>query len=105
MHIQIVNFHLTGASVGDYGKLCDDLAPAFAGLPGLVAKIWLADPAANTFGGVYLWQDRKAMENFTKTELFHSVVSHPNLADLTSRDFAVMEGPTRVTRGPVELAV
>jgi hypothetical protein len=105
MHIQIVNFHLKGVSVGDYGKLCDDLAPAFAGLPGLVAKIWLADPGANTFGGVYLWRDRRAMENFTKTDLFRSVATHPNLADLTSRDFEVMEGPTRVTRGPVEVGV
>ena len=105
MHIQVVNFHLRGLSVGNFRKLCDDLAPAFAGLPGLAAKIWLADPGANTFGGVYLWQDRKAMEDFAKTDLFRSVVSHPNLADLVSRDFEVMEGPTRVTRGLIEVGV
>jgi hypothetical protein len=105
MHIQIVNFQLEGVSVGDYNKLCDQLAPAFAAVPGLAAKIWLADPAANAFGGVYIWQDRKVMEDFTKTDLFRSVVTHPNLANLTSRDFAVMEGPTRVTRGPIEVGV
>ena len=105
MHIQVVNFHLNGLSVGDFGKLCDDLAPAFAALPGLVAKIWLADPSANTFGGVYLWQDQKAMEDFTKTDLFRSVVNNPNLTGLASRDFAVMEGPTRATRGLLEVAV
>jgi len=105
MHVQVVNFQLEGLSVRDYGTLCDDLTPVFAGLPGLVAKIWLADPSANTFGGVYLWQDRKAMEDFKKTDLFRSVVSHPNLANLTSRDFAVMEGPTRATRGLLEVGV
>jgi len=105
MHIQVVNFHLKGLSVGDFGKLCDDLAPTFAAIPGLVAKIWLADPGANTFGGVYLWQDQKAMEDFRKTDLFRSVISHPNLSDLASRDFAVMRGPTRVTRGLLEVGV
>jgi Putative mono-oxygenase ydhR len=105
MHIQVVNFHLKGLSVGDFGKLCDELAPTFAGLPGLVAKMWLANPGANTFGGVYLWQDRKAMEDFTKTDLFRSVVTHPNLAELVSRDFELMEGPTRVTRGLIEVGV
>lgn len=105
MHVQIVNFHLRGVSPGEYDKLCDDFAPAFAGIPGLVTKLWLADPGSNTFGGVYLWQDRSAMENFTKTDLFHSVASHPNLADVTSRDFSLMEAPTRVTRGPVEIGV
>ena len=105
MHIHIVNFRLEGLSVRDYGKLCDELAPAVAALPGLVAKVWLADPGANTFGGVYLWQDRKAMEDYTKTDFFRSVASHPNLVDLTSRDFAVMEGPTRATRGLLEVGV
>lgn len=105
MHIQIINFHLKGMTETEYAKLCDQLAPAFAGLPGLRAKIWLANPAANTFGGIYLWEDREAMEGFTRTDLFRSVASHPNLADITSRDFGVMEAPTRVTRGLSEVGV
>lgn len=104
MHVQIINFHLKGVTTAEYGKLCNDLAPAFAALPGLLAKVWLADAAANTYGGVYLWQDRQAMESFTKTDLFRSVATHPNLADITSKDFAVMEAPTRVTRGTLEVA-
>jgi len=105
MHVQIINFHLKGLSPADYGKLCDELAPVFAGLPGLVAKYWLSDLAANTFGGVYLWEDRKAMESFTKTDLFRSVATHPKLADIASKDFSVMEAPTRVTRGFAEASV
>lgn len=104
MHVQIINFQLKGVTAAEYGKLCNDLAPAFAGLPGLLAKVWLADAATNTYGGVYLWQDRQAMESFTKTDLFRSVATHPNLADITSKDFAVMEAPTRVTRGALEVA-
>ncbi|HAM58594.1 MAG: hypothetical protein A2X51_03655 [Candidatus Rokubacteria bacterium GWC2_70_24] len=104
MHIQIINFHLKGVSEQDYGRLCDDLAPAFASVPGLLAKVWLANSAANAYGGVYTWRDRQDMENFTRTELFRGVATHPNLADITSTDFAVMEGPTRVTHGLLAVA-
>ena len=80
------------------------MAPVFASVPGLLAKVWLANSAANVYGGVYTWRDRQDMENFKRTELFRGVAAHPNLADITSTDFAVMEGPTRVTHGLLEVA-
>lgn len=83
--------------------MCDELAPAFTDVPGMHAKVWLADPATNTYGGVYTWRDRTAMEDYARSDLFRSVLSHPNFLDLTSRDFEVLEGPTAVTRGlPLE---
>jgi len=99
MHVQIINFQLKDLSEEDYTKLCNDLASTFADIPGLVSKVWLADSSTGTFGGVYFWRDQKAMEEFAKTELFNSVATHPNLTNISSKDFAVMEGPTRVTRG------
>ena len=105
MHIQIINFNLKGMSERDYGQLCDQLAPSAAGLPGLISKVWLANPDTNTYGGVYTWRDREAMENFTKTELFKGVATHPSLVNITSTDFSVMEGPTMVTHGLVEARV
>ncbi len=105
MHIQIVNFNLKGVSEEAFRKLCDDLAPAVADMPGLHSKVFLADQATNTYGGVYVWQDRQAMENFTKTELFNTIATHPNLDNITSKDFGVLEGPTQVTRGWVAEAV
>ncbi len=105
MHIQIINFNLKDISEEEYRNLCDQLAPTFADLPGLVSKAWLTDPASNTYGGVYVWRDREAMVDFTKTELFNAVATHPNLANITSKDFAVLEEPSRVTRGLVETRV
>ena len=105
MHIQIINFNLEGVSEQEYRNLCDQLAPNFADLPGLVSKSWLADPASNTYGGVYFWRDKESMVNFTKTELFNSVATHPNLANIASKDFEILEGPTRVTRGLEEARV
>ena len=101
MYVQIINFRLQDLSEADYANICDQLAPQYAAVPGLVSKVWLANSAANTFGGVYFWRDRGAMEDYAGTELFRGVATHPNLAEITSTDFEVMEDPTRVTRGPV----
>jgi len=97
MHLQIINFQLQDLSEADYFKVCDELAPAFAAVPGLSSKVWLADSDAGTYGGVYLWESRGAMEEFARTELFNSVATHPNLAGITSTDFDVVEAPTSVT--------
>ena len=105
MHIQVVNFNLVDTTHEDFAKLCDQLAPAFAEVPGLISKIWLADPQANTYGGVYTWRDREAMEAFAQSSLFNDVLTHPNLADITAKDFGVLEGPTRVTHGLAETVV
>jgi heme-degrading monooxygenase HmoA len=103
MHIQIINFHLKELSEADYREVCDELAPAFADVPGLVSKVWLANRAANTYGGVYTWASREAMEEFSKSELFTAVATNPNLANISSADFDVLEDPTRVTRGLAEV--
>ena len=99
MHIMIVNFHLKDMTEEEYTRLCDQVAPAFADLPGLISKVWLANPATNTFGGVYTWRDQQAMHDFTKSDLFKTVATHPNLEGITSSDFAIMEAPTALTRG------
>ncbi|MFN8441908.1 MAG: YdhR family protein [Caldilineaceae bacterium] len=99
MHIQIVNFNLKGVSEADYRTLCDQLAPAFAVMPGLLAKVWLADAATNTYGGVYTWVNKAAMQAYMQSEIFNNVVNHSNLANITSKDFCILEGPTEVTHG------
>jgi hypothetical protein len=97
VHIQVVNFNLKDLSDSDYRVACDGWAPAFAAVPGLLSKIWLADEQTNTYGGIYTWIDRSAMESFATSELFQAVASNPNLANITSRDFPVLEGPGVVT--------
>ncbi len=99
MHVQIVRFQLKDMSEKEYAAISVELAPAFAEVPGLDSKIWLADASTGTFGGVYCWSDRAAMEEFAKSELFNAVVTHPNLTNITSTDFTVMDSPTRVTLG------
>ncbi len=105
MHIQIINFNLSGLSQDQYEQACEKtFAAAFARVEGLLSKVWLANAETNTFGGVYTWRDKQAMLAFQQTELFKAVATNPQFANLNSRDFAVLEGPTRTTRGAVREA-
>jgi hypothetical protein len=70
-------------------------------VPGLLGKLWLADAVKNTYGGVYIWQDAAAMQAYMASDLGKGVAGNPNFANLTSRDFEVLSGPTAVSGGPV----
>jgi heme-degrading monooxygenase HmoA len=104
VHIQIVNFRLEGMSGEDYRGIAEAMAPAFANLPGLVSKTWLADPETNTYGGVYVWQSREAMDEYKETDIYKGMATNPRFADVSVKDFAVLENPTSVTRGPAGVA-
>jgi hypothetical protein len=104
MHILVINFNLKGISDEDYRGLVEPIAPAFAGLPGLVSKTWLANERTNTYGGVYIWSDREAMEAYKQTDIYKGMQTNPHFANVTVSDFAVVENATRVTRGPAEAA-
>ena len=99
MHIQVINFNLEGINRAEYEAVCNELAEAFAALPGLISKHWLADDENNTYGGVYIWESKDAYEGYLKSDLFAGVGANPALANIVSKDFDVIEGPTRVTRG------
>ena len=99
MHIQIVNFQLSGIDDAQYRAGSEEDAAVFADVPGLLSKIWLADQSTNTYGGVYLWRDRDAMDSFVESDLFRGIRSDPHVASVTSRDFSVLAAPTSITGG------
>lgn len=104
MHIQIVNFNLHNTTPEEFEKFCVETAEQFAALPGLMSKVYLADPSSNTFGGIYTWQDKNACDSYKQSDLFKAVATHPGLANITSREFGVLETPTSMTRGFVALS-
>jgi len=104
MHVHIVNFNLKGINEEDYRNQVEPIAPAFANLPGLVSKTWLANEETNTYGGVYVWQDREAMEAYEETDIYNGMMANPYFENVTVRGFAVLETPTRITRGVAGIA-
>jgi heme-degrading monooxygenase HmoA len=104
MHIQVVTFHLKDLPEDAYRQACGQIAPSIADVPGLISKVFLANAATNTYGGVYTWRDRASMEAFKSSDIFRGVASNPSFADLRSEDFGVLEEPTRISRGLAAVA-
>ena len=99
MHIQIINFNLNNLSHDDYAVACNEIAQTFADLPGLISKHWLANEETNTYGGVYFWESKEDMQEYINSEVFSQVANNPSFANATSKDFAILEAPTKTTRG------
>jgi predicted enzyme related to lactoylglutathione lyase len=99
MHIQVVTFKLNGMTEAEYLRACEEqFAPLFRDLPGLISKVWLRNSATNTYGGVYTWKDRASMSAYVDSDLFRSMRNHPQLMELTSQDYAVLDG---ISSGPI----
>jgi hypothetical protein len=39
------------------------------------------------------------MQTYLESEVFSQVANNPSFANATSKDFAILEGPTKTTRG------
>lgn len=99
MYVRIVTFRLEGLSPEAYAGHADHIADAFRSWPGLLTKVWLADPDANTYGGIYVFTSRDAAEASRDTDVFASLLASPHFADLSISEFQVLDGPTGVTGG------
>ena len=99
MDILIVNFTLDGMTNPEYRALCDQIAPAFAEVPGLVSEGGLADPAGGVYGGVYTFEDRAMLEAYLESDLFAQAGATPGLTNFSLQRFDVIPAPTAVTRG------
>ena len=97
MVVQIVQFQLAGIGPAEYEAHAERIAPAFARLPGLIAKVWLGDPGQDTYGGVYLWTDRDAAEAYADGELLAAARQNPAFASFRSSIFDTLAAPTALT--------
>jgi heme-degrading monooxygenase HmoA len=97
MVVQIVQFQLAGIGPAEYESEAERIAPAFARLPGLIAKVWLADRGDDTYGGVYLWADRAAAEAYAEGDLLAAARRNPAFAGFRSTILDTLPAPTAVT--------
>ncbi len=97
-HIQIVTFRLAGLEPEAYRAHCEAVAAQFAEIPGLRAKAWLADAGTNSYGGVYAWESREAMEDYVHGPVFAALRDNPRIDALVTRDFELLAEPTHITR-------
>jgi hypothetical protein len=97
MYIRTVTFRLDGIDPDAYAAHCEEIAPRFNEWPGLIAKVWLADDASGTFGGLYLFTSKAAADQSRATEIFQGMTQNPAFVDLEVKEHSTLEGPTRIT--------
>jgi len=97
MHMLVITFGLNGISEDDYRRHCEQIAPVFTQVPGLISKVWLADPESNAYGGIYTFDGRAACDAYIGSEIVASVKSNPHFAGVTVRGFGVIDEATKIT--------
>ena len=97
MHVQVATYRLDPISDPDFIEANQEFAEMMNGVPGLVAKLWLRGDD-DVYGGVYLWEDKEACENFLASELWGGALTDESLKDLESNDFVVMDELTKTTQ-------
>ena len=95
MHTLVITFDLVDMTHERYTEVCAELAPAFAAVPGLLAKIWLTDQDEARYGGVYLFADAAAGDGFLGSALARSVATNPHFAGLTVQSLRRRRGDDR----------
>jgi len=103
MHVQVVTYRMLGIGEAEFIEANQEFAEMMAEVPGLLAKVWLKGADENVYGGVYLWEDRKACERFLGGELWAEVVKDDSVLELASNDFAVNEELTKRTQPALKL--
>ncbi len=98
-----INFELN-VPTGEYKNLAASVADAFAQVPGLRWKVWFLNEQRREAGGIYLFDDQRALDAFAASDLAKAVGTNPALRNVTIRQSTVMSEVTAVTRGPVGAA-
>lgn len=103
MHIQVVTYRVADVTEADFVEANREFAAAMAAVPGLLAKVWLQQPDGNVYGGLYLWRDREAYEDFLASDLWAEALEDESMLDVTSTDFGVMAELTQITQPGLKL--
>lgn len=98
MYVSILEYRIHDIDEAEWLRTCEDLAHRFAEVPGLMAKIWLHGSEGRR-GGIYVWVDKGACDRFLASDLAAMLAGHPNVADLSIKEYGVDEVPTGMTRG------
>jgi hypothetical protein len=95
-----INYKFDG-SRADFERDFGSVAAEIAKVPGLRWKVWLFNEAESSGGGCYLFDDETSLLGYLGGPVVTALKSHPAFSELCVQTFAVLEGPTAVTRGPV----
>ena len=95
-----LNFNFS-VSKEEYEVAVSPLADKFANVAGLIWKIWILNEEKSEAGGIYLFENQAALDDYLAGSLAKIVTTHPALSNFSIKQFGIMKDITKVTRGPL----
>lgn len=99
-----INFKLT-TPTADYAKMAGPLADPIAKVHGLVWKVWIYNEQQHEAGGIYLFKDETAANDYLAGDIVAGLKSQTTIKDITVKMSDIDEGLSRKTRGPIAIPV
>ena len=82
-------------------KATPDDAQFFAGVPGLLWKLWIIERERGEAGGIYLFEDEATFQAYVDGPIVAQLRELPVWTDLSVKGFDYLAEPSAVTRAPV----
>jgi hypothetical protein len=91
MLILKVTFTMKSQAPGqEQKKMLAQLVEVYKKVPGLKQKYFLADPKTGEAGGVYIFEDQKALEKYLKSDVWRTVVLDNSKGEPKIETFVVL---------------
>ncbi|WP_204138182.1 YdhR family protein [Halomicronema sp. CCY15110] len=73
--------------------------------PGLVWKVWIANPSEAIYGGIYLFADEASATAYLQGPVVAAMRSLAGVTDFSAQLFEVNKSLSAVTRGPLDFPI
>lgn len=100
MQLLIVNYELSEMSLEEHAQLGSDVVANFVPgkINGLIGKTFIGNVDEGVFGGVYYFKDQASVDAYLVSDLWESIVAHPNLVNFKVESYSVA-GISKVSNG------
>jgi hypothetical protein len=98
-----IDFPSHGPWGKDLTKMAGDLAHQLNKTPGMIWKIWTENSRTGDCGGVYLFTDESAANEFLKTHLPR--LESMGITNVRAKVLDVNEGLSQITRAPIAVSI
>lgn len=95
-----INYQIR-SSVTDFLNAAEPVANLIASVDGLRWKIWLKNEGGNEGGGLYLFDDESALNNFLSGPIIEKLKSNPEITSVSAKIFDVPQELSAMTQAPV----
>ena len=95
MHILVINF-TADATPEQFDALVQQDAPVFVEVHGLKHKYFLSNHEDKTFGGVYMFETKKALDAYMSGDIYKSIIENPDWSDHLVRNYEVHADASKI---------